>query len=176
MRTAWKDITDHDPSAFAAPAALNALRTVPAAAAAPEISPPPAQPGTLVLAFLTQRRDGGGWMARIAGQDTQVAVDPSVDPALLDDCLARGARVVVEGSAPPTVVGTLATARAVTVDEHGDVHIKARRFTVAADDLLLAAAGAFVQVKLDEVEIYGRRVAARAREVARLLGRMIKLN
>jgi hypothetical protein len=42
--------------------------------------------------------------------------------------------------------------------------------------VLARTGGAFVQVKDDEAEVYGTRVITRAREVAKILARMISLN
>jgi hypothetical protein len=169
MKTATNAMTATNDAAESAPSAPEA---VPVLRALPAARPRPSEPPPLAMALLLGRRDGA-WLARVGGEERRLEADPSVDPALLDECLAHGVRVVVEGE---TIVGALSTARAVAFDRKGNVELRARRFSVAADELLLKTAGAFLQVKLDEVEVFGRRVSARARELTQLLGRMIKLN
>ena len=46
----------------------------------------------------------------------------------------------------------------------------------ASEETLLTGAAAFVQLKAGEVELYGERIVGRARELCKLLGRMIKMN
>jgi hypothetical protein len=121
-------------------------------------------------------REGDRWRATVGGAEVTLGRDPSVDPALLDEALAQGARVLVEG-APPEIVGVLQVARSVRVDREGDVDLRVRRFVVtAAEEALVRTAKAFVQLRDDEAEVFGRRVVVRAREIARVLGRMVQLN
>jgi hypothetical protein len=90
---------------------------------------------------------------------------------------ASGARVVVESGAPACLAGVLLSSRPVVVNRAGDVEVAARRFLVrAGEEAVLATARSFVRVASEEVELYGQRVLARAREVAKILGRLIALN
>jgi uncharacterized membrane protein len=149
----------------------------------PEPEEAPAAPAAapvagVTLAVLVGESDGR-FRARLAGAEREVAVDASVDPELLREAIRSGARVVLDasGEGPPVVVGALATARALTIDRTGAVEAKLRRFALtASDEALLAAAGAFVRLKRDDVELYGKRVVSRARELVRVLGRMVKIN
>src|SRR5262245_36205501 len=147
--------------AFAAPPA-------PATAAAPAVA----------LGVLLAEADGR-WRVRLGAGERMVDADPTVDPALLREAMASGARVVLDASDPdaPVVVGALVTARALTVDRSGAVDAQVRRFAItASEETLLRAAGAFVRVAREDVELYGLRVVSRARELCRVLGRMVKIN
>jgi hypothetical protein len=121
----------------------------------------------------------GGWRVRHGRTEQPLQADPCVDPALLREAAATGARVVLDASAdgPPVIVGVIATRRALTVDPDGAVEARVRRFSLtASEEATLAGPGAFVRLKLDDVELYGRRVISRARELYRVLGRMVKIN
>jgi hypothetical protein len=136
---------------------------------APEDAPAPAVGLGVVLG-----EEDGRWRARVGGAERLLDADASVDPALLREAAATGARVVLDGA---VIVGVLATRRALTIDPQGAVEAHVRRFALtAADEALLAGPGAFVRLKLDDVELYGRRVISRARELCRVLGRMVKIN
>jgi hypothetical protein len=122
-------------------------------------------------------REGEGWRVAVGRGTVLAARDPSVDDALLADCAARGARVVLDLDGPAAIVGALATARPLTVDAQGDVRAKVRVFEVAAEEeATLRTDRAFVQVRGADVETFGRNVITRARELAKLLGRMVKIN
>lgn len=122
-------------------------------------------------------KEASGWRVRIGAVEHVLPVDGSVDPALLDEALATGARVVVDASEEPIIAGLLATQRAVTVDRHGDVDARVRTFTVTVrEKALLRAPGAFLQLTAAELELYADRVLTRAREMAKTLATLIKLN
>ena len=131
-----------------------------------------ASPGSLRLARVAGR-EGDLFRVVLGRREQVVACDPSVDPALIEEAIASGARVVVEED---TIVGTLATARSIPVDRQGAVQISVTRFEVTAREALLKTGSAFVSIKNDEVEIFGRRILSRARELARVLARAIQLN
>lgn len=134
-------------------------------------APPPVQLGVVVA------REGDRWRVRVGREERLLSRDASVDEALVDEAMATGARVVVDLDEGPAVVGVLLTRRALTVTPDGDVEASVRRFKVSArDEAVLQTPGAFVRAKGDEVELFGARVLTRAREVARILARMIKLN
>jgi hypothetical protein len=121
----------------------------------------------------------GGCRVMASGEERLARLDPSVDPALLPSATASGARAVLEVSESGEwlLVGFLATRRAVELSPAGDVDVEVRRWRVHADhEVLFKSPGAFLQLKVHEVELYANRIACRARELTRLLGRMIKLN
>lgn len=137
------------------------------------VRPGPWAPPPIVLAKL---REGAGdaWIAELGAELREVSVDPSVDPALLREACDTGARVVLEGR---TIVGVIATRRAITVDREGRVDADVTSFSIhAREEVVLKTAGAFVRAKAREVEVYGDRVLTRARDVAKILAAMIKLN
>lgn len=131
---------------------------------------------SLVLASVVSR-EGERWRVRAGGAEALAALEPTVDPALIEAARASGARVVLELGEAPVIVGTLQTARALTVGRDGDVDVEARAFTVTATEkVVMRAPGAFVMVSSGEVEVFANRVLTRAREVARTLAAMIKFN
>lgn len=142
------------------------------AAPAPAASPP-----SLALALPVAERAPGRWAVRLGAREVEASLDPSVDVALVREALGRGARVVVECGAEPVIVGALATRRAVEFGPDGSVAVAARRFEVTATErLTLRTARAYVDLKRADVEVYGNRVVTRAREVAKVLARLVSLN
>ncbi|AKF86414.1 hypothetical protein MFUL124B02_26410 [Myxococcus fulvus 124B02] len=141
-------------------------------APAPAAALPPMSLGRLVA------REGAGWRVRIGAAEHLLQVDPAVDPALLEEALASGARVIVDGSdEAPLIAGLLTTQRALHLDRQGAVNARVRSFSVTAEEkALLRVPGAFLQVTATEVELYADRVITRAREVAKVLATLIKLN
>lgn len=138
---------------------------------APTAALPPMSLGRLVAP------EGQGWRVRIGAAEYVLPVDDSVDPALLEEARASGARVVVEASEAPVIVGLLATRKALQVERDGAVNARVRSFSVTAEEkALLRAPGAFLQVTAGEVELYADRVLTRARQMAKILATLIKLN
>jgi hypothetical protein len=134
--------------------------------------------GGIALARVLGRAPGG-WRVQAGGSERLATLDPAVDPALVDEALATGARVVLDTSALPAavIVGTLTTARPVSLDRHGDLTVRARRVLLdATERALVRIPGAFVELKKGEVEVYANRVLTRARELAKTLAAMISLN
>src|SRR5215471_6808317 len=121
-------------------------------------------------------RDSSGWRARLDGREQILQCDSSVDPALLDDAIRSGARAVLEGNNPVIIVGLLTTARSVGIDRENTVDVSVKHCKIQAEEILLKSTASFLRLKYDDVELYGSRILARARELTRLLGRMIKLN
>jgi len=118
-----------------------------------------------------------GWRVAIGGAERELAVDECVDPALLEEAFVSGARVVIDNSEAPAIVGVIATQRALVVDRDGDVRAKVRNFVVdSREELLLKTRGAFIRARAAEVEVYGTRLIHRARDLAKIMGAMIKLN
>lgn len=122
-------------------------------------------------------REGVLWRVRVGAAERALAVDPGVDPTLLDEACATGARVLIDGTGEGTVVGVVMTARPVTYGRDGAVSVEASRVTVEArESVLLKTPWSFVQLRQGEAELYGNKVLLRAREVAKVLARMIALN
>jgi len=133
-------------------------------------------PPTLGLAKLIAR-EGAQWRVEVAGVKRMAGVDGGVDPALLDEAQRLGVRVVLELGSDPLIVGCLHTRRAVTIDADDVVRLRAAAVTVEGrDEVTLKSAGAFVRLKGAEVETYGSRVVHTARELFKVLGRMVKIN
>lgn len=131
---------------------------------------------SLVLASVVAR-EGDSWRVRAGGAEALATLEASVDAALIEAARASGARVVLELGEATVIVGTLQTARALTVGRDGDVDVDARAFTVTATEkVVMRVPGAFVMVSAGEVEVFANRVLTRAREVARTLAAMIKFN
>jgi hypothetical protein len=138
----------------------------------------PAAAAGLSLATVVGK-SADGWRVRTAAGTRVVTADPSVDPALLEGCVASRAHVVVDEAAEggPRIVGALATSPALTIDRAGNVEARVKRLRITAtEEALLRTLSSFLRVKGDDVEIFGEDVVTRARELCRLFGRMIKLN
>lgn len=144
--------------------------------AAPAVQPASVPEGTVLLATV-QAEEAGGWRVRLGTREQVLPLDASVDPALVREAMAEGTRVLVEAGASPAVVGVVQTSRALRVDRRGVVDATVERLQVLArQGATVKTAQAFIQVKGAEVELYGTRILTRAREVAKILARMINLN
>lgn len=122
-------------------------------------------------------RDLDGWRVDIGTIERTAVADSAVDPSLLAEALESGARVLVDASADPVIVGVVMTRRALEIDRVGDVKTRVRTFEIdASESVLLKVPGAFVRAKARQVEVYGDRVLTRARDLAKILAAMIKLN
>lgn len=146
-----------------------------------EISPRPrlvfTQAPILLAKLLAPTPDADGWRVRIGSVERTLAADDCVDPVLLRDAAMRGARVIVDATDVPTIVGVVTTQRALVIDEEGDVRVRVRSLEVdAEDEVLLKTPGAFLRAKKRGVELYGDRVVTRARDLVKILAAMIKLN
>ena len=158
------------------PARRRARRSPSKRALGPPVQVPSIQEGAVLLATVLAE-EAGGWRVRIGAREQVVALDPSVDPALVREAMAQGARALVEARPSPALVGVVQTSRALRVDRGGKVDATVERFQVQAHQgATLKTASAFLQVKGAEVELYGERILTRAREVAKILARMINLN
>ncbi|MFO0604177.1 MAG: hypothetical protein U0324_13430 [Polyangiales bacterium] len=137
----------------------------------------PAAAAGVALGVVEASAGDGQWRVRVGAAVYAMACDPSVDPRVVDEAAASGARVVVDLAAEPVIVGALVTARPVTVGRDGVVSLEVKRFVVtAAEEALLRTRSAFVQVKGADVESYGNRVVSRARELLKVLGRNVRIN
>jgi len=131
----------------------------------------------VALGVVEGRAGEGSWRVRVGPSVHAMACDPSVDPRVVDEAAASGARVVVDLGAEPVIVGALVTARPVTVGRDGVLALEVRRFVVtAAEEAMIRTQAAFVQVKGGDVESYGNRVVSRARELLKVLGRNVRIN
>jgi hypothetical protein len=138
---------------------------------APELAP------SVTLGVVEARVSDGAWRVRAGRSVHTLGCDASVDAAVIDEAAKTGARVVIDLGDVPVIVGTLATARAVTVDREGVVNVDVKRFVVtAAEEVLMRTQMAFVQVKGGDVESYGQRVVSRVRELLKVLGRNVRIN
>lgn len=131
----------------------------------------------LGLAELLEGLPGARWHVRVGTLTLEAEVDPSVDPAFLEECRRDGRRVLITGGACPSIVGALQARRALEIDREGRVNAEVESFHVkAASEVTLQTAAAFIQLKAEEIELFGERVLTRARGVAKTLARMISLN
>jgi hypothetical protein len=130
----------------------------------------------ILLAKLVEKTDTG-WKVDLGTVVREIAVDASVDPSLLHEAYEHGARAIVDASGTPAIVGVVATRRALSIDREGRVDAKVKALEVTAEEqILFKVPGAFVRAKAREVEVFGERVITRARNVAKILAAMIKLN
>jgi len=75
------------------------------------------------------------------------------------------------------LVGVVQTSRALRIDREGVVEAEVERFSLQArSEAVLKTASAFLQLKAGEVELRGIRTLVRAREMAKVLARIISLN
>lgn len=131
----------------------------------------------VALGVVLGRAEGGRWRVRLHGAERELPADPCVDPALLDDAVASGARVLIDGGAEPAIVGAVVTSRPVAYGRDGALDVRAPRVTVdAASEVTLKTPWSFVRLNQSDAEVFGQRVVLRAREVARFLARMISMN
>jgi len=134
-------------------------------------------PADAVLLATVLAEEPQGWRVKIGAREHVLPLDPSVDPALVREALEEGARVLVESSDSPVVVGVVQTSRALRVDRQGSVKAVVEHFSLHARmGATVKTSAAFLRVKGAEVELYGHQVLTRARGVAKILARMISLN
>lgn len=140
------------------------------------VTRPEAAPGVGLGTVLG--REGSGWRVRTRAGDLVAVLDPSVDPLLVEEARGSGARVLLElGSAASVLVGVVQTSRALRIDREGVVEAEVERFSLQArSEAVLKTASAFLQLKAGEVELRGIRTLVRAREMAKVLARIISLN
>ncbi len=122
--------------------------------------------------------EGSRWRVRTAAGEVLVPLDPSVDPLLVEEARASGARVLLErGPGGAVLVGVVQTSRALRIDRDGVVEAEVERFSLQArSEAVLKTVSAFLQLKAGEVELRGIRTLVRAREMAKVLARIISLN
>lgn len=122
--------------------------------------------------------EGERWRIRTAVGEQLVPLDASVDPLLLEEARLSGARALLElGPAGPRLVGVVQTSRALRIDREGVVDARVERFSLQArKEAVLKTFTAFLQLKGGDVELRGVRTLVRAREMAKVLARIISLN
>jgi hypothetical protein len=123
-------------------------------------------------------QEGERWRVRTAAGEQLLPLDPSVDPLLVDEARAAGARVLLEvGPTGAFVVGVVQTSRALQIDRRGVIDAVVERLSLQArEEVVLKTFSAFLQLKRGEVELRGVRTLVRAREMAKVLARIISLN
>ncbi len=112
---------------------------------------------------------------RAGTREIECEIDPSVDPALVEQACARGARVVIDPSGP-CVVGALATARSLEIDRKGNLEASVKRLKLRAEEALLATPRSFLRLRAQTTELFGDELLVRGRLLTRILGKAIKLN
>jgi hypothetical protein len=132
-------------------------------------------PPALALAEVVAR-EGDHFRIRCGVRERIARCHDSVDPAVVEEAISSGARVLVEWGSEPLIAGALATRKNVHLDRDGGLRLSVKEFEVTAEQALIRTPSAFVSVKSDEVEIFGRRILSRARELARILARAIQLD
>jgi hypothetical protein len=122
--------------------------------------------------------EGSRWRVRTATGELVVPLDPSVDPLLIEEARGSGARVLLELGPPgPVLVGVLQTSRSLRIDRDGLVEAVVERFSLQArSEAVIKTVSAFLQLRAGEVELRGIRTLVRAREMAKVLARIISLN
>jgi hypothetical protein len=134
-------------------------------------------PSGFVLARVVELEEAGARArVRVGERECWAAIDPSVDPLLLEQARERGVRVVVEGGAQPVVVGLLMTARTLEIDRHGRLEATVKKFTLLAEEALIQTPHAFLRLRREVAEVFSEELVLRGRTIARILGKMIKLN
>ena len=122
-------------------------------------------------------KEGEGWLTRFGGTARVLRADTCVDPALLDDALRRGVRVLVEQGGETSIAGVVATQRSLVIDRDGCVDAEVERFEVSArQEVLLKTPGAFLRARRRDIEVFGDKVLTRGRELAKIIAAMIELN
>lgn len=121
--------------------------------------------------------DGKTWRVGIGSNERVLEAADDVDPALLREVAERHGRVLVDAGPPALIAGVLQTSRTISIDRNGDVDTKVNRFQLhARDEAVLRTNDAYVRVRDSDVQLAGRKLVLRAREIAKILGRMIALN
>ncbi|WP_437305812.1 hypothetical protein [Sorangium sp. So ce388] len=116
---------------------------------------------------------------RVGRDAIEASLDPVVEPAVLLTALRRGERVLAQREDDGWVVlGALRTAATPGVDEGDDFLIKARRVTVVAAHEFSVVSGmaSFALRAYGHVEMLARDVTARASNIHKIVGRVIRLN
>lgn len=121
---------------------------------------------------------GGRWRVRTGTGEVWATLDASVDPLLVEEARGSGARVLLEpGADGPVLVGVLQTSRALRIDRSGVVEAEVERFSVQArTEAVLKTLAAYLRLDRGDAELRGVKTLVRAREMAKVLARIISLN
>jgi len=139
----------------------------------------------LSLGTVIGRTDEGGWRVTVGAHEAVASLDAAVDPALIAACAEKRSRVLLSAEpgapgaagSPLVIVGALMTERALTIDRAGHLRADVERISLTARaDVLIRNSHTFLRLKGEDVELYGRQIVSRAREVCRILGRLVKIN
>ena len=129
------------------------------------------------LGRLVSLEDSADAVVEIGGAAVQCEIDPSVDPALLQESLRTKARVLIENGNKPLVVGVVATQRSLNIDRDGRVIADLTTLSVRVkEEVVLRTREAFLRVKGREVESYAGEIITRARDTVRVLVALIRMN
>lgn len=147
------------------------LRVVPE----PESQPvPKLEAGSGMALATVLGREGERFRVKLGRREALVLCDPAVDPELVVELAATRGRVVLEEG---VIVGALATARVLQIDREGVVEAHLKRVALTVEQAaVVATSSSFLRLQGAEIELHGREILARARELVRILGRMIKLD
>lgn len=152
----------------AAPAARPSRRLPRAAGLGPGL-----HAGTIEL------RSGRSFQVRTAaGALVTATLDDEVDPALAEDCLCSGRRVVLaDGESGPVILGALQTSAPVVKDPDGCVTIQGRELRLRADKQVVIDAGP-VSLRLHEsgaVRVEGEKMVIDMPALLRILSASVEL-
>ncbi len=112
------------------------------------------------------------------GTRTRAACDPSVDPALIGECLRTGRRVLlVAGKTGPTIIGAVQTSRSVEYDVDGRAVLRAREIRLRAEEGVSLETGT-VSLRLESggaVRIEGNRMVIDVSSLLKVLSAQVEL-
>lgn len=100
--------------------------------------------GAGLHAGVIELRSGGAFQVRLpAGGRCKATLDDEVDPALAEECLRSGRRVVLcDGERGPVIVGALQTSAPVVKTADGAVTIEGRELRLKAKERVVIDTGA----------------------------------
>ena len=131
----------------------------------------------LALAKVVGESDEGVFRVSVHGAECDARLDASVDPAVVREAMEQAARVVVEAGPEPVIVGTLVTARALTIDREGNVAAEVERIDLhVSREATIRTDQSFIRIRPRLVEQYATEVRVRARNLVQMLGALIRLN
>jgi hypothetical protein len=121
----------------------------------------------------------GRFLVRLAtGTRIHAAVDEDVDPALAEECLREGRRVIVtDGERGPVIIGALQTAPSIARREDGNLSLEARDVRIRASRALVLEAGP-VTLRVDKsgvLRLDGERMVVDMGAVVRFVTPLVEL-
>ncbi|WP_437961331.1 hypothetical protein WME76_17950 [Sorangium sp. So ce119] len=146
-------------------------------------APEPLGLAALRIARLASDKDGRDDVPSIHLQtgagEVEASVDPAVHPVVLRTAFERGERVIAQREGGAWVVlGVLRTGPTPGVDPGDEYLIRARRVSIVADHEFAVVSGAasLVLRAFGYVETIAQDITARATNVHKVIGRVIRLN